>query len=91
MLDHATVPSQWKLGEISPVHKKDCNIMKSNYQPISISPSMSKVFERLIHNRFGPYSEDLYYKLVFAYRKGYGCDTSLLTLTEQYFRVIDGT
>ena len=36
-LDHATVPSQWKLGEISPVHK-DCNLMKSNYWPISILP-----------------------------------------------------
>ena len=61
--------------------------MKSNYQPISISPSLSKVFERLIRNRVGPYSEDLYHKLVFAYRKGYGCDTSLLTLTEQYYKV----
>ena len=30
VLDHTTVPSQWKLGEISPVHKKDCNLMKSN-------------------------------------------------------------
>ena len=30
VLGHTTVPSQWKLGEISPVHKKDCNLMKSN-------------------------------------------------------------
>ena len=28
ILDHATVPSQWKLDEISPVHKKDCNLRK---------------------------------------------------------------
>ena len=32
MLDHAKVPQQWKLAEITPVYKKGC---------------MSKVFERL--------------------------------------------
>ena len=60
VLDHSTVPSQWKLGEISPMHRKDYNQMKSNYRLISILPSLSKMFERLIHNRVGPYLEDLY-------------------------------
>ena len=83
------MPSQWKLGDISPVHKKDCNLTKSNYRPISILPSLSKVFERLIHNRVGPYFEDLYHKLVFAYRKGHGCDTALLSLTEQWRKELD--
>ena len=44
------------------------NQMKSNYRLISILPSLSKMFERLIHNRVGPYFEDLFNKLVFAYR-----------------------
>ena len=85
VLDHATVPSQWKLGEISPVHK-DCNLMKSNYWPISILPWLSKAFERLIHNRVGPYFEDLYRKLV---RMGHGYDTALLSLTEQCRKELD--
>ena len=89
ILDHATVLSQWKLGEISPVNKKDCNLTKSNYRPISILPSLSKVFERLIHYRVAPYFEDLYHKLVFAYRKGHGCDTALLSLTEQWRKELD--
>ena len=49
ILDHAVMLSQWKLGEISPVHKKDCNLTKSNYRPISILLSLSQLFERLIH------------------------------------------
>ena len=77
ILDHATVPSQWKLGEISPVHKKDCNLTKSNYRPYQ---NITDV---------GPYFEDLYHKLVFAYRKGHGCDTALLSLTEQWRKELD--
>ena len=83
------MPSQWKLGEISPVHKKDCNVTKSKYRPKPILPTLSKVFERLIHNRLGPYFEDLYHKLVFAYRKGHGCDTAVLSLTEQWRKELD--
>ena len=63
--------------------------MKSKYRPISILPSLSKVFERLIHNKVGPYFEDLYHKLVFAYRKGHGCDTALLSLTKQWRKELD--
>ena len=71
------------------LYQKQFNLMKSNYRPISILPSLSKVFERLIHNKVGPYFEDLYHKLVFAYRKGHGCDTALLSLTKQWRKELD--
>ena len=87
--DCATVPQQWKLGEISPVYKKDCNLTKSNYRPLSILPSLSKVFERLVHARVSPYFENIYHKHVFAYRKFHGCATGLLSLTEQWRRELD--
>ena len=62
--------------------RKDCNLTKSNYRPLSILPALSKVFERLVHNRVSPYFEDMYHKFVFAHRKSHGCDTALLRLTE---------
>ena len=53
------------------------------YSPISILPSLSKVFETLIHLRISPDLERTYYKYMFAYRKHLGCDTTILTLTVQ--------
>ena len=50
---------------------------------------LSKVFEKLIHNRVSLYFEDLYHKLVFVHRKGHGCDTTLLSLTEQWRKELD--
>ena len=82
VLDQAKIPQQWKLAEISPAHKKECKLTKSNYRQLSILPSLSKVFERLVHNRASPYFENIFHKFVFAYRKFHGCDTALLCLTE---------
>ena len=80
---------QWKQAEIAPVYKKDCNLTKSNYGPLLILPALSKVLERLVHNRVSPYFQDMYYKIVFAYRKSHGCDTALLRLTEQWRKELE--
>ena len=89
VLDQAKIPQQWKLAEISPAHKKECKLTKSNYRQLSILPSLSKVFERLVHNRASPYFENILHKFVFAYRKFHGCDTALLCLTENWKRELD--
>ena len=89
VLDQAKIPQQWKLAEISPAHKKECKLTKSNYRQLSILPSLSKVFERLVHNRASPYFENILHKLVFAYTKFHGCDTALLCLTKNWKRELD--
>ena len=33
---NAKIPQQWKLGEVAPVHKKNCGLDKSNYRPLTI-------------------------------------------------------
>ena len=51
VLEHATVSSQWKLGEIYPVHKKDRNLMKSNYRhfcSIRLTGKLAKLNERAL-------------------------------------------
>lgn len=69
---------------ISPVFKKDCSLSKTNYKPLTILPSLSKVFETLVHSRISPYFEDIFHEYVLAYRKSHGTDTALLGLTEQW-------
>ena len=89
ILNKSRIPQQWKLGEVTPVFKKDCSLTKSNYRPITILPSLSKVFEMLVHTRISPYFEDIFHKHVFAYRKHHGTDTALLSLTEQWRKELD--
>ena len=89
VLTSTKIPQQWKLGEVTPILKKDCSLLKTNYRPITILPALSKVFEKIIHCRISPYFEEIYHKYVFAFRKYHGCDSALLSLTEQWKKEID--
>ena len=44
-------PDQLKKADVSPVFKKGNHNDKTNYQPVSILPSLSKNYERLIYNQ----------------------------------------
>ena len=47
-LANGIFPSDWKKGNIVPVHKKNDKQRLNNYRPISLLPICSKIFERLI-------------------------------------------
>ena len=81
--------SSWKLGEIVSVHLRDCTLTKTNYRPITILPVLSKVFEKLVHSRLASHFEDVYHNNVFGYRDYHGCDTAILSLTEQFKKELD--
>jgi len=48
-------PSKWKYSHVVPVHKKNCRNDKNNYRPISLLCNISKVMERLVHNKMYDY------------------------------------
>ena len=44
--------SELKLPDVKPVHKKKSRFEKANYRPVSLLPSISKMFERCMHTNF---------------------------------------
>ena len=40
-------PEKFKLAKITPVYKKDDKYLVENYRPISLLPSVSKLFEKV--------------------------------------------
>ena len=49
-LQLGSLPSDWKLANVVPVHKKGAKDHVENYRPISLFPIVSKVFERCVLN-----------------------------------------
>ena len=73
-------PLEWRIADVTPIPKSPLSALVCNYQPISITPVLSKVFERLIALRFGRFLErsGVLSSHQYSYRKGLGtCDALL--------------
>ena len=52
---HGIVPNEMKIACVIPVFKSDDQSLFTNYRPVSVLPSFSKVLERIIYNRLVHY------------------------------------
>ena len=50
-INSGTIPSEWKIHKVIPVHKSGDKTSVTNYCPISLPCIMSKVLERLIYDK----------------------------------------
>ena len=50
-INEKTYPKCFKTKKVFPLHKKDDKTDPTNYRPISLSGSLEKVFEKLLHKR----------------------------------------
>ena len=60
-----------KMADITPAHQKDDKTYKSNHRPVSILPSISKVFERIIYEDISQYMINKLSPYICGFRKGY--------------------
>jgi hypothetical protein len=60
MLTTGIFPTRLKFSEIRPIFKKGDTNDTSNYRPISLLTSFSKIFEKVIYNRLYHHIKDNY-------------------------------
>ena len=51
VLETGIFPDDWKKAKVHPIFKSDERNIPSNYRPISILPSISKIIERAMHSQ----------------------------------------
>ena len=47
----STFPSAWKSGKVVPLHKSGDRCNPSNYRPITVLPTVSKILEKAVHTQ----------------------------------------
>ena len=52
-------------------------------------PCISKIFERAIHDQLMEFLEDHFHPMLSAFRPGFGCQTALLKIVEDWKRALD--
>ena len=47
----STLPSDWKISNVTPIHKKVDVTDRNNYRPVSVLSTISKLFEKAMFNQ----------------------------------------
>ena len=84
LLRSGSFPLCWRKSNVTPIPKTGIASSNPNeYRPISITPILSKLFERLLARRLSTHLESHGYipSSQFGFRKGLGTCDALLTLT----------
>ena len=54
-IEASSFPDSMKNPDVTPFSKKDDNMNKANYRPISLLPKIAKIFERSLHQQISQY------------------------------------
>ena len=84
-------PNQWKMANVTPVHKKDNKQKINNYRPISLLPIFAKVFEKIIFKNLYNHlvSNNLITNNQSGFRPGDSVTNQLTYLVNEIFKSFD--
>ena len=80
----STFPENLKRAQLAPLHKKNDPMEKSNFRPVSVLTTTSKLYEKVLSEQLSLYFDDIFDQYLCAFRKGHGCQTTLLRLLEDW-------
>ena len=78
-----------KLADITPLHKKGRKDNKENYRPVSILPTLSKIFEKILFEQISVFFDKFLSDQQCGFRKGYSTQLCLLNLSEKWKNCVD--
>ena len=79
---YSRYPSHWKMGQVAPLFKKDEELYKRNYRPVTVLPCLNNIFDRLLSEQMQDFYQGLLSDFISAYRRSHSCETALRKLTE---------
>ena len=90
-LNTGTFPDKLKLAKVIPIFKKGDKTICDNYRPISLLPTISKIFERVIFNQIYDYfiSHNLFYSSQYGFKKNHSTELATLELIDRVTTALD--
>ena len=76
-------PSNLKNADITPLFKRNDRLLKVNYRPISILPTLSKIYEKVLFSQIYEYFNNILSKFLCGFRKGHSTQHCLLFMLEK--------
>ena len=78
-------PDDLKVAKVISIYKSGDKTLLSNFRPISILNTFSKIFEKIIYNHLIDFidTNNILYKYQFGFRKGYSTSHAIIALVER--------
>ena len=88
-IEKGIFPKNLKNADITPTFKKGDRLLKSNYRPISILPTLSKIYERILYQQMYIHFDNVFSKYLCGFRKGHSTQHCLLFMMENLKKALD--
>ena len=90
-LNTGIFPQKLKLAKVLPIFKKGSKSAIENYRPISLLPSISKIFEKVVYNQLYEYLEqnNLLYSNQYGFKKKFSTEHAILHLVDKIISDMD--
>ena len=82
-------PGPLKTADVTPVPKGREKKDKKKYRPISLTPILSKVFEKHMYEQIAEYAGQFLSPYLFGYRKGHSTEQCILVMIEMWRKALD--
>ena len=76
-------PNSLKLADVTPLHKKDRKELKEDYRSVSILPTLSKMFERIMSAQISAFFDNILSKNQCGFQKSYSTQHYNLEMLEK--------
>ena len=74
--------SEWKISNVTPIHKKGETTDKNNYRPVSVLSAISKLFEKVMFDQVYSSFTPTFSSNMLGFPKRHSCATALIKLTD---------
>ena len=82
-------PDELKAAEVTPIFKKNDDLDKENYRPVSGLPHVSKIIEKVMYIQIENLMEDKLSKLLTGFRKNHSTQHCLVNMLEKWKNTLD--
>jgi hypothetical protein len=84
-------PDRLKIAVVKPLHKNGDKFNNSNYRPIFLLPTFSKIFEKAMYSRLNQhlYTNNIWVPEQYAFRKGMSTEDAALRLTDSVLKSLN--
>ena len=91
MINTGIFPDSLKIAKVKPIFKKNDTHTINNYRPISLLPSVSKIFEKIIYHQTYSYfqSNNLFFTSQYGFRAGHSTEHAAIEIVDKIIKNLD--